>query len=129
MPGGDTRQASEWAGIRAAADLGLPRPTMVLLHDAARPFLTLDLIDRLLDGDPSAEIGAIPAHPVTDALVDDTGRLVDQVGLVRVQTPQAFSLDVLIDRYPTGRSRGVLGGRHRRDGAASRAGHHPLGPQ
>ncbi len=109
VPGGETRQASEWAGIRAAADLGLDGLITILLHDAARPFLTVALIERLVDGDPAVEIGAIPAHPVTDALIDEQGRLVPADELVRVQTPQAFRLDVLLERYPRAEAEGFTG--------------------
>jgi 2-C-methyl-D-erythritol 4-phosphate cytidylyltransferase/2-C-methyl-D-erythritol 2,4-cyclodiphosphate synthase len=66
----------------------------VLIHDAARPFLTDDLITRLLaalDGAPAA----IAAEPVADTLKraasDGTiAETVDRAGLWRAQTPQAF---------------------------------------
>ena len=73
----------------------------VLVHDAARPFCPLSVIDRLI---ASLEFyhGAAPVLPVGDTLarVDDAlGESVDRGGVVRVQTPQAFRLDALRHAY------------------------------
>src|ERR1044072_325611 len=59
--GGATRQASVHAGLEALADHS---PDIVLIHDAARPFVTADVISRAID---AAEItgAAVPAIPVT----------------------------------------------------------------
>jgi len=86
VTGGATRRESVLSGLEAfAADT----PDRVLIHDAARPFLSAAVIDRLiaaLDG----EVGAFPALPVADTLVRDDGTPVSRDGLYRVQTPQAF---------------------------------------
>lgn len=85
--GGAERQDSVAAGLRAAGGADL-----VLIHDAARPFLPAAVIDRLLDALASSD-GAVPALPVVDTLARDDGALgdvVDRNRLVRVQTPQAF---------------------------------------
>ena len=85
--GGAERQDSVAAGLAAAGDADL-----VLIHDAARPFLPTAVIDRLLDALASSD-GAVPALPVVDTLARDDGALgdvVDRNRLVRVQTPQAF---------------------------------------
>ena len=73
----------------------------VLVHDAARPFCPPAVIDRLL---ASLEFydGAAPVLPVGDTLArlgDTLEAPVDRAGLVRVQTPQAFRLDALLDAY------------------------------
>lgn len=110
VPGGETRQGSEWAGIQAAANLGAPlaRPgTRVLLHDAARPFLTVDLLDRILDDRP--DTGTIPTNPLGVPVISPTGRPMPTADLRRVQTPQAFALDVLLDVYPRAESDGFAG--------------------
>ncbi|MES2495065.1 MAG: bifunctional 2-C-methyl-D-erythritol 4-phosphate cytidylyltransferase/2-C-methyl-D-erythritol 2,4-cyclodiphosphate synthase [Pseudomonadota bacterium] len=84
--GGKTRRDSVIAGLEAIdADI-------VLIHDAARPFLPADVIDRLLAALDRAD-GAIPALPVADTLAKGGELLGDSVprdGLIRVQTPQAF---------------------------------------
>ncbi len=93
IAGGATRQDSVLAGLAA---LEPHRPQRVLVHDAARPFVTADLITRGI-ATPGA---AIPALPVTDTikLVTD-GRVVetlDRARLRAVQTPQVFDyMDLL----------------------------------
>ena len=105
VPGGATRRESVRAGLEAiAADGGAD---LVLIHDAARPFLSAAVIDRLiaaLDTDP----GAIPALPVADTLargIEVLGETVPRDGLWRVQTPQAFYFHAILDahrRWPEG---------------------------
>lgn len=93
--GGATRQESVKSGLEALAAEGVER---VLIHDAARPFLPSEVIDRLLDA-LDAHPGAIPALPVVDTLARGDGSLGDTVpreGLVRVQTPQAFHFDAIL---------------------------------
>ena len=90
--GGATRRESVAAGL-AALD-GYDR---VLIHDAARPFLSPQVIDRLIAALDEAP-GAVPALPVVDTLArhaDVLGDTVDRSGLVRVQTPQAFHLSAI----------------------------------
>src|ERR1700679_2030696 len=69
--GGTTRQASVHAGLEALADR---KPDVVLIHDAARPFVTAALISRAIDA-ASPTGAAVPAIQVTDTvkLIDGTG--------------------------------------------------------
>jgi 2-C-methyl-D-erythritol 4-phosphate cytidylyltransferase/2-C-methyl-D-erythritol 2,4-cyclodiphosphate synthase len=87
--GGATRRDSVANGLAA-----LGNAEIVLIHDAARPFLPGAVIDRLLDALEEHD-GAIPALPVVDTLTMWTGEAVDRDALVRVQTPQAFRLDAI----------------------------------
>ena len=88
--GGATRAASVRAGLAAAE--GASR---VLIHDAARPLVSRDLIARVIAALDTAP-GAAPALPVTDALWrGEGGRVIAPVaraGLFRAQTPQGFRL-------------------------------------
>lgn len=91
VAGGATRQASVLAGLEALAGQA---PDQVLIHDAARPFLTNDLVSALIAA-LADRPGAIAAEPVSDTLKqaapDGTiARTVDRRGLWRAQTPQAF---------------------------------------
>lgn len=99
VPGGVTRADSVKAGLSALAALS---PEKVLIHDAARPGLSAEVIGELLAALDEAE-AACPALPVVDALKrrDADGRLetVDRAGLVRVQTPQAFRYAVIRDAH------------------------------
>ncbi len=97
--GGATRAASVQAGLAALEE---PDDMPVLIHDAARPFLSATVIERLLDALNDAE-GALPALPVADSLRRGVEGLViggvERDGLWRAQTPQAFRLKTIRDAY------------------------------
>jgi 2-C-methyl-D-erythritol 4-phosphate cytidylyltransferase / 2-C-methyl-D-erythritol 2,4-cyclodiphosphate synthase len=91
IAGGDTRQQSVLNGLRA---LGAHTPARVLIHDAVRPFLARDIVNRLLAA-LEASSGAIAALPVTDTLKragpdQRIAATIDRSNLWRAQTPQAF---------------------------------------
>ena len=96
VTGGATRQQSVAAGLAQAQALGAER---VLVHDAARPFLTAAVIDRLLAALDHHD-AAVPVIPVADTLARGHGGLmadrVDRADLFRVQTPQAFALPTIL---------------------------------
>jgi 2-C-methyl-D-erythritol 4-phosphate cytidylyltransferase/2-C-methyl-D-erythritol 2,4-cyclodiphosphate synthase len=98
VAGGKTRADSVQAGL-AALSCGRNQP--VLVHDAARPFVTRVHVARLLAALELAD-GAVPALPVPDTLKRGEG-LVDETvsreGLWRAQTPQAFRLGRLKAAY------------------------------
>ncbi|MEH6810348.1 MAG: bifunctional 2-C-methyl-D-erythritol 4-phosphate cytidylyltransferase/2-C-methyl-D-erythritol 2,4-cyclodiphosphate synthase [Hyphomonas oceanitis] len=92
--GGDSRTQSVRNGLAA---LDLPPDTAVLIHDAARPGLSQDMISALIAALENADAVA-PALPVPDALkTERNGKLetVPREGLFRVQTPQAFRLGAI----------------------------------
>lgn len=98
IDGGETRQDSVRAGLEALAAAGFVGS--VLVHDAARPFVSSVLIERALAA--SAEhVAAIPALAVTDTVkrIDTAGMIAETLPreqLVSVQTPQAFALQPLL---------------------------------
>jgi 2-C-methyl-D-erythritol 4-phosphate cytidylyltransferase/2-C-methyl-D-erythritol 2,4-cyclodiphosphate synthase len=89
--GGASRQVSVRAGLAALADWA---PDLVLIHDAARPFVTSAVINRVIDALGSFP-GAIPGLAVADtlkragadAIIAET---IAREGLWRAQTPQGF---------------------------------------
>lgn len=98
VTGGAQRQDSVRAGLEALAGQGV---TKVLIHDAARPFLSADVIDRLIAELDRAD-GALPALPVVDTLArggEMLGDVVDRAGLLRIQTPQAFRYDAIMTSH------------------------------
>ena len=95
ITGGATRRLSVLAGLETLAS---GNPERVLIHDAARPFLSNAVIDRLLDALDSNE-GAVPALPVADTLArgdSALGEIVPRDGLHRIQTPQAFRFNAVL---------------------------------
>jgi len=99
VTGGATRQQSVFNGLKVLAEQS-DAPDVVLIHDAARPFLPAAVIDRLLAALKEHD-GAIPGLDVVDTIkqVDDAGVIIatpPRHTLRAAQTPQAFRLtDIL----------------------------------
>lgn len=98
VPGGATRAESVRAGV---AEIGA-EALVVIVHDAARPLLVEEVVERVLAPLGEGWDGAVPALPVADTLkrAGDDGTIletVDRTGLHAVQTPQAFLAAVLRD--------------------------------
>jgi 2-C-methyl-D-erythritol 4-phosphate cytidylyltransferase len=94
VAGGETRSDSVRAGLTE-----VPEDALVLLvHDAARPLLSDDVVERVLAPLSEGWDGAVPALPVGDTLkrVGGDGGVLETVSrdaLVAVQTPQAFAAE------------------------------------
>jgi 2-C-methyl-D-erythritol 4-phosphate cytidylyltransferase/2-C-methyl-D-erythritol 2,4-cyclodiphosphate synthase len=104
VEGGDRRQDS----VANAFDQVPESTEVVLIHDAARPFVTVDVISRAIDG-AVTHGAAIVAVPVRDTVkrVDDGHVIVETVPREQIflaQTPQAFRRHVLRDAVALGRS-------------------------
>lgn len=104
--GGETRALSVANGLRAmAGELG-GQPDIandwVLVHDAARPCLTVAMVENLIAEVGEDDAGGLLAVPVADTLkrADDNGRVrqtVSRDGLWQAQTPQMFRHRLLLD--------------------------------
>lgn len=96
--GGDSRRTSAGAGVRASD----PGADLILIHDAARPFATRALIDRVIEAAERAG-AAVPGAPVVDTIkrVRDGGIIetVERRDLVSAQTPQGFSGALIRDLH------------------------------
>jgi len=98
--GGATRQASVHAGLEALAP---QKPDIVLIHDAARPFVSQGLISRAIDAvKPTG--AAVPTIAVADTikLVDGKGNVEatpERARLRIAQTPQVFYFDAILDAH------------------------------
>jgi 2-C-methyl-D-erythritol 4-phosphate cytidylyltransferase / 2-C-methyl-D-erythritol 2,4-cyclodiphosphate synthase len=111
VAGGATRQES----VAAAFDRVAPDSAYVLVHDAARPFVTPDLIERTLDAaiESGAAIAALPARDTVKQAVASGGRsfvarTIPREEVYLAQTPQAFRRDILAAAVELGR-RGTAG--------------------
>ena len=106
VEGGNRRQDSVGNGLREVDSSS----DVVLIHDAARPFITPELVRRVIQG-ALEHGGAVPGVPVTDTvkrrgpqgLVEAT---LDRNGLWAVQTPQGFRKGVLEGAYAAGHASG-----------------------
>jgi 2-C-methyl-D-erythritol 4-phosphate cytidylyltransferase len=97
VPGGETRAASVRAGLEEVPD----DAAVVLVHDAARPVLAEEVIERLLKTLNEGWDGVVPGLPITDTVKrverDQIVETVDRDALVITQTPQAFVWPALRD--------------------------------
>ena len=96
VPGGARRQDSVRAGLEALAS---EPPSSVLIHDAARPFVSAELISRVI-ATLDARQGAVPGLPVTDTLKwVARGQVIgtaERDQLWRAQTPQGFRFETIL---------------------------------
>lgn len=87
VPGGDLRQGSVLSGLRSSSY------EMVIVHDAARPFVS-DLLCKRVMAEAEGKGAAVPLLPVSDALKlmdgDAVTRPIERRDLRAVQTPQAY---------------------------------------
>lgn len=101
--GGDSRSQS----VRNAMPfVSAGESDLVLVHDGARPFPSVAMVDELVAAfDDDAVEGALPVVPVTDSIRDVSGPLsvaVDRSKFRAVQTPQAFRAALLVEAYARG---------------------------
>ena len=98
IKGGETRQESVRSGLEALAK---EKPERVLIHDAARPFVSAGLIERVTAALDSAPAAA-PLLPVTDTLRQcngDGNTVLPRDKMFRTQTPQGFRFDAILDAH------------------------------
>lgn len=107
VAGGAERQDS----VRAALDCLRGENGIVLVHDAARPFVSEAVINAVIEG--TADFGAaIPTVPAKDTIrqVDGTGsRTLQRETLARVQTPQGFRISLIKHAFEKAQAEGFLG--------------------
>lgn len=110
VAGGATRQES----VAAAFDHVAPGSEYVMVHDAARPFITPSLIDRTLDAaiESGAAIAALPARDTVkqSSFVEGrafVARTIPREEIYLAQTPQAFRREILASAVQLGRDGAV----------------------
>lgn len=99
VDGGATRQQSVSLGLESLVDMA---PDLVLIHDAARPFVSFQIINRVIEALGRSK-GAIAAIPVNDTLKKSNGDFVattvDREALWQAQTPQGFHFDDIFEAH------------------------------
>ena len=111
VAGGDTRQQSVRHGLEALAADGPPE--IVLVHDAARPFVSAAVIGGAVEAARRAG-AASPGTTVTDTIqtVDADGSVkqtLDRTSLRAIQTPQSFRFDALLAAHRQAAAAGLQG--------------------
>jgi 2-C-methyl-D-erythritol 4-phosphate cytidylyltransferase / 2-C-methyl-D-erythritol 2,4-cyclodiphosphate synthase len=105
--GGRNRQESCRAGIEAVAK---HKPDRVLIHDAARPFVTVDLITDVISG-LDRHAGIVPALAVSDTIKHAPSGIIQKTiarnNLWCAQTPQGFGLESILAAHRAAAAIGV----------------------
>ena len=109
VAGGAERGDSVRAGLAAVPEAA----GAVLIHDAARPLVPPEVVERVLRA-LGPDVGAIAAVPVADTLKEvgdgrTITRTVDRSTLWRAQTPQGFPRSMIVDAYDRAAAEGVAG--------------------
>lgn len=111
--GGETRAQSVQNGLRTLAPVCQP-DDWVMVHDAARPFLSQAQLDNLVKALSGHPVGGLLAVPATDTLkqaADDGCTVkctIDRASVWLAQTPQMFRFDVLNTALQRAVQQGVL---------------------
>ncbi len=103
VTGGATRQESVGRGLAEVPE----EAAIVVVHDAARPLLPADVLERVVTGLGDGWDGAVPGLPLADTVKladgDAVAETVDRDGLYVAQTPQGFLADALRRAFAAGR--------------------------
>lgn len=95
VSGGSTRASSVRAGLAAVPT----EATVILVHDGARPLASVDLFRRVASRVGKGVDAVVPGVAVSDSLRTVAGGILDREEVIAVQTPQAFSAQVLRDAH------------------------------
>ena len=102
--GAEDRQGSSLIGLQAIRKL---QPTHVLIHDAARPFVSPELIDRVIS-ELSNSDACVPALPITETIKKVKDGIVletlDRERLKSIQTPQGFAFKTILNAHLANRN-------------------------
>lgn len=105
--GGPTRQQSAKRGLeRAGADSDL-----ILIHDAARPFVSAELIVRCIEAAirHGAAVPGLPAHNTIKVVAQDrwVERTLERASLWEIQTPQVFRRELIVAAHENAANAGL----------------------
>ncbi len=107
VAGGNCRAQSVWNALEVVS----ARAELVAVHDAVRPFFPLDMVNALIST-ARKRGAAVPVVPLSDTIKRIDGDTVVETprrsGLMRVQTPQVFKSDLLIEAYEYRMATGAL---------------------
>ena len=102
IPGGKERWESSVQAIKLLGDEAKGEQVNLLLHDAARPFVSQEIIARVCEAleEHEAVTVAIPSTDTVYEMVDGkVARIPNRATIMRAQTPQAFRLELIAEAY------------------------------
>ncbi len=106
--GGKSRQESAYLGLQSLED---NPPGFVLIHDAARAFVSQDVISRVIETLKRTGKGCLPALPIPDTIKRREGsavaETVDREPLILAQTPQGFKFEDILKAHEAAIGKGL----------------------
>ena len=102
IPGGKERWESSVQAIKLLGDEAKGEQANLLLHDAARPFVSQEIIARVCEAleEHEAVTVAIPSTDTVYEMVEGkVARIPSRATIMRAQTPQAFRLELIAEAY------------------------------
>lgn len=102
IPGGKERWESSVQAIRQLGNEAKGEQVNLLLHDAARPFISQEIIARVCEAleEHEAVTVAIPSTDTVYEMADGkVARIPQRATIMRAQTPQAFRLELIAEAY------------------------------
>ena len=107
VAGGKCRAQSVWNALEVVS----AKAELVAVHDAVRPFIPVDIVKALFST-ARRRGAAVPVVPLSDTVKRIDGDVIIETprraGLMRVQTPQVFKSDLLIEAYEYRMQTGTL---------------------
>lgn len=107
VPGGKERQDSIYNALKTAKSTGI-----ILVHDAARPFILKEHIHQLVAKaqETGAAIIGVPAKDTMKVIRQNhVSETIERSSLWAVQTPQAFHISILLNAYQQAEKDGFIG--------------------
>jgi 2-C-methyl-D-erythritol 4-phosphate cytidylyltransferase len=105
ITGGETRQLSCWQALRYLKAMS---PEIVVVHDAARPLVTTEMVETAVHEGTLAMTFGLPAKDTIVSLRDGAiAAVLRREDLCQVQTPQAFAFETLWEAHEKARAAGI----------------------
>ena len=102
IPGGKERWESSVQAIRRLGDEAKGEQVNLLLHDAARPFVSQEIIARVceaLEEHEAVTVAILSTDTVYEMVDGKVARIPQRSTIMRAQTPQAFRLELIAEAY------------------------------
>jgi 2-C-methyl-D-erythritol 4-phosphate cytidylyltransferase len=105
ITGGETRQLSCWRALRY---LKAMPPEIIVIHDAARPLVTTEMVETAVREGTEGMTFGLPAKDTIVSCRDGViMRVLPREELYQVQTPQAFAFETLWEAHEVARTAGI----------------------
>jgi 2-C-methyl-D-erythritol 4-phosphate cytidylyltransferase len=97
IAGGETRQLSCWQALQYLAE---DPPSIIVIHDAARPLVTVEMIEKAVrEGGEGMTFGLRAVDTIVECLDGEINTVLPREQMYQIQTPQSFTFQTLWDAH------------------------------